>query len=146
MRSFSLATHVAALGHQVTLIASRSSPGLGLISESIDEVHQLQMPDLLPKRVRNGGLSSLDTFSRSLWVLMRRFDIIHGFDHRPAVLLPSLLGQRLRGATFISDWADLWGREGIAGGRQSFPGRFLGKLDHVVESDFRKRTHGGSDD
>jgi glycosyltransferase involved in cell wall biosynthesis len=133
MRSYGLGAGLAALGHDVTLLASRSRPGLTLRSTVLGDVQHVELPDLFPHRIRHGGLSPIDTFLRSIWILNQTFDIVHGFDHRPAVLLPALVGQRLKGMTFISDWADLWGLEGIASERKGMVGTLLGGFDHYIE-------------
>ena len=39
------------------------------------------MPDFVGKRVRNGGLGTLDTAFRCLYILKNRIDIIENFDH-----------------------------------------------------------------
>lgn len=142
MRALSLASHLAMQGHEVTLMASRSKAGFRSRVRMVHGVRQIEMPDLMPRRVRNGGLSPIDTILRSLWILNHRFDVVHGFDHRPAVLLPALIARRVRGATFVSDWADLWGRDGIAGQRGTIFGKLLGEFDHLIETKVRAWADG----
>ncbi len=142
MRSFSLARQLVPLGYEVTLVASRSTPGLSLRHSNEDGVQQIEMPDLLPRRVRHGGLSPMDILMRSTWLLSKRFDLIHAFDHRPAVILPALIGRRAKKALFVSDWADLWGSEGIASERSSNLGKLMGHLDDYVENRIRLRADG----
>ncbi|TFH37001.1 MAG: glycosyltransferase [Anaerolineales bacterium] len=138
VRSFSLARQLVRLGHKVTLIASRSTPGLGKRISSVDGVRQIEMPDLMPRRVRHGGLSPFDILFRCIWIfLSERFDVIHTFEHRPAVMLPALIGQRAKGAILVSDWADLWGHEGIAAERSSSLERILGQADDFFETRVR---------
>lgn len=138
MRSFSLARQLASFDHVVYLVASRSRPGVrGRVADR-DGVRLIEFPDLLPSRIRNGGLSPVDWLGRSLWCAARRFDVVHAFDHRPAVALPALVARR-RGAKLISDWADLWGRGGIAAERRGL-GRLVGLLDADLEPRFRRRA------
>jgi glycosyltransferase involved in cell wall biosynthesis len=106
-----------------------------------DGVRVLEMADVFPARVRNGGLSPLDTVGRLLWIATSAYDVIHTFDHRPAVSLPGLAGRR-RGALLVSDWADLWGSEGIAAERRGLGGRLLGALDGAWEARFRRHVDG----
>ena len=134
MRALSLASHLVTLGHEVTLVASRSTPGFHMRRSMIDGVAQIEMPDVMPRRMRHGGLSPLDVLLRSFWILFARYDLIHGFDHRPAVTLPAFLGKKVRGMTYVADWADLWGKEGIAAQRSSLLGKLLGKFDDEVEN------------
>jgi len=140
MRSASLAGALVELGHEVTLLASRREIGLRRIETLQEGVRILQMPDLLPGRVRHGGLSPIDLSARCCLVLQERFDLIHGFDHRPAVSLPALLGRRRWRVPYVADWADLWGRGGIADERSSLGGRLLGLLDHRAEGYVHRRA------
>jgi len=134
MRAFSLARQLALLGNDVTLIASRSNPGFTRHRSNLDGVHQMEMPDLMPKRVRHGGLSPIDLLFRSILTLSKPFDVIHCFEHRPAVMLPGLIGQRARRSLLVADWSDLWGWEGIAATRSGLLGRWLGGADDYFET------------
>lgn len=142
MRSFSLARGLAALGHQVTLLASRSSAGFSMRRSTADGVTIIEMPDVLPEKIRHGGLSPLDTLARILWVSRTGYDVIHAFDHRPAAFVPAWLGRALKGGLLVSDWADLWGREGIAGESGNALRRMLGLADGFFERAVRKRVDG----
>lgn len=132
MRAHSLAKPLVELGHNVTLLASRRSSGLTMVREVIDRVLVVQMADLLPARLRHGGLSPIDLAAR-LKYATQPYDIIHGFDHRPSVSLPALVARRRRRIPYVADWADLWGKDGIAAERRSIPGRLLGAADHYWE-------------
>jgi glycosyltransferase involved in cell wall biosynthesis len=83
-------------------------------------------------------LSPLDVLGR--FTSLPRVDLIHGFDHRPAVSLPSLWLRRRFGVPFVSDWADLWGKGGIAEERGSH--RLLGVFDHYWERNIRRWADG----
>ena len=132
MRAHSLAKPLVELGHVVTLLAGRRSRGLSVIREVIDRVDVVQAADLLPGRLRHGGLSPIDLAGR-LKYATQDYDIIHGFDHRPSVSLPALVMRRRRRIPYVADWADLWGKDGIAAERRSIPGRLLGLADHYWE-------------
>jgi glycosyltransferase involved in cell wall biosynthesis len=140
-RSWSLARGLAGRGVQVTLLASRRRPGWRRVEEVVGGVRVVQMADWLPERVRHGGLSPLDLAGRLDYVRSTRFDLIHGFDHRPAVSLPALHARRRWGTPYVADWADLWGAGGIAERRRSVTGRLIGRLDEYAES----RIHAAAD-
>lgn len=142
MRALSLARELAVLGHSVTLIASRSSPGLKINEHEIQDVIVIEMPDFLPRRIRHGGLSPLDTAARMIWTSQRHFDVVHAFDHRPAAFLPAWITHKRHAGLLISDWADLWGHQGIAGQPASFPRALLGKIDHHFEQKVRQMVDG----
>ena len=140
-RSFALARALAMRGHAVDLIASRALAGVVRRLKVDDGVRVLEMADVFPARVRNGGLSPQDIAGRLVWMATSAYDVIHAFDHRPAVSLPGLAGRR-RGALLVSDWADLWGSEGIAFERRGLGGRLVGALDGAWELRFRRHVDG----
>jgi glycosyltransferase involved in cell wall biosynthesis len=57
------------------------------------------------------------------------------------VAIPALAARRRWGIPYVADWADLWGREGIAGERHGAGGRILGLLDDRWET----RLHRAAD-
>jgi glycosyltransferase involved in cell wall biosynthesis len=66
------------------------------------------------------------------------FDVLHAFDHRPAVSIPSLLYRGRSRVPLVVDWADLWGVEGIAGRRSTALRHTLGRLDTWGERRFHQ--------
>ncbi|NJN44163.1 MAG: glycosyltransferase family 4 protein, partial [Anaerolineae bacterium] len=140
MRAFSLGRAMVDLGHDVTLMAGRSLPGLKKIESFKDGVKILQMSDVSPKIIRHGGLSLFDIVGRCRSILKSEFDIIHGFDHRLAVSIPSLMGKFRENIPFVSDWADLWGWEGIAAERNVIARWTLGLKDQYLERFVRKKA------
>jgi len=133
-RAWSIARGLAGRGVDVTLLASRRIPGPWPIESEVTGVRVIQMGDMFPIRVRHGGLSPMDVAGRLAFIRSRRYDLVHGMDHRPAVSIPALAARRRWGTPYIADWADLWGREGIAGERHGGAGRVLGLLDDRWES------------
>ena len=98
------------------------------------------MGDLFPSSFRKGGLSPIDFSGRLLHSFSRKYDLIHGFDHRPVVSLPAMVGQFRHGVPYVADWADLWGYEGIAGQRKFLYRILLGASDHYWELVTRKKA------
>jgi len=139
MRSFSLARELACFGQRVTLFAGRSEPGLRVRAKDQDGVQVVEQPDLFPRAFRHGGLSPMDVLWRTRRARSGRFDIVHAFDQRPAVCLPAFAA-RSRGGLFVSDWADLWGREGIGGQPASALRTLLGRLDGYLEQKVRREA------
>ncbi len=132
MRAASLARPLAAMGFDVSLIASRAQIGFGRIETDWHGVHVIQMPDLLPWRIRNAGLSPLDLLSRLAEVRGRPYDLMHIFDHRPAASFPVLI-RLIQDIPLVSDWADLWGHEGFSEHRHEFANAFLSLIDNRLE-------------
>ena len=142
MRSYSLGRELARLGHQVTLLASRTTPGLRGRATTREGVQVFEPADIFPRKLRNGGLSPQDLSGRLLWTIGRQFDVLHAFDHRPAAFLPAWFCRMRGGGILVSDWADLWGWDGIAGQPGSIARRILGRLDHFFELWVRRRVDG----
>jgi glycosyltransferase involved in cell wall biosynthesis len=132
-RSLALARHLVRLGHAVTLSASSARVRARLHVSEWQGVRVLEMPSAAPFRLRNMGLSPLDVLGRMRFASHERFDVIHGFDQRPCVAWPALSQRRCFGTPYLSDWADLWGRRGIAAER-AWPLRVtLGAFDGAWE-------------
>ncbi len=140
MRVYSLAKSLVHLGYQVTLLASRRFPGRKRIEEEVSGVRIIQMADWMPERVRHGGLSPIDVFGRLEHVSRVRYDLVHGFDHRPAVSIPALFARRRWHIPYVADWADLWGRGGIGDKRRGIVEKTLSYADHYCEQSVHRRA------
>jgi glycosyltransferase involved in cell wall biosynthesis len=141
-RAFQFSKCLARRGHRVTLVTVSPGNRLRFRSETLHGVHVLESPDLLVGRGRTGW-DPYDALRRLGRVLnAETFDLVHGFDCRPAVILPALALQRWRRIPFISDWADWWGRGGIIQER-SRPLRWvMGPVETFFEERFRPRADG----
>lgn len=140
-RAHSLARHLVKRDHKVTLFAGANARAAAR-RHIMDGVEVIEGFDPFAARGRESGLSPFELFNRFRGMRSLRWDLIHCFDHRPAVSLPGLILSRSRGTPCIFDWADLWGREGIAGERPFLPRTFLGTFDHVMENEVRRRADG----
>jgi len=143
MRAFSLGRVLFRHGHHVTLIAARRKAGWRSSETVRDGVKIVQAADVLPWRIRHGGLSPFDIVGRIAWMRSAEFDIVHAFDQRPAVSLPAFWSARARGIPLISDWADLWGLDGIGSTRPAWE-LPLAYFDHFTERIMRKRVWAGT--
>ncbi len=140
IRVHSLAKSLVHLGYKITLLASRRFPGMKRIEEEVSGVRIIQMADCMPERVRHGGLSPIDVFGRLEHVRRVRYDLVHGFDHRPAVSIPALFARRQWHIPYVADWADLWGRGGIGEERRGIVGKTLAHADHYWEQSVHRRA------
>lgn len=154
IRCFSLAKNLVKRGHRVTLMASNIKKRLVTVSRFEEGVLVIEFPCILPHRIRHDGTSIFQIISRCLHILTHRYDIIHGFGHRPAVIIPALLHRALYQKPYFADWADLWGRGGISiyrGLIKGAPVRIFDTLTEpwiyshvdgltVISSDLKKRA------
>jgi glycosyltransferase involved in cell wall biosynthesis len=132
-RALGLAAGLARRGHRVSLLASRRRPGSGLSLREVEGVTIVEQPDLAPRRLRHGGLSPFDLAARVSYLLRTAPEIVHGMDHRPAVSVPGWIWKRRARGRYVSDWADLWGPDGIARMRRWPVGAVLGRADGFGE-------------
>ena len=140
-RAHSLGRHLVERGHSVTLFAGASSRAAPR-SHLMNGVEVIEAFDPLPGRARESGLSPFDVISRIRSLGSRKCDVIHCFDHRPAVSIPGLWSSRRRRTPLVFDWADLWGHNGIATERRLFGRLSLGALDDVLERRVRHAVSG----
>ncbi len=139
MRATSLARPLVELGYDMTLIASRAEPGFTTRRSEWHGVHIIEMPDILPRRIRNAGLSPIDLASRLAHTWRGNYDLFHIFDHRPSASLPALWRLN-KNIPVVSDWADLWGVDGFAEQRHEFMNIFLKWLDYILEPYIHKKA------
>ncbi len=140
MRAFALARSLVTLGHEVTLIASPRNRLARKKRQVIDGVCVMQMTGILGERLRDGGLDPLDLAMRLVHIIGHGYDLVYGFDHRPVVSFPALLFRISGKGPYLADWADLWGRKGIADEREHLSGKLLGFFDHHWERFTRKHA------
>jgi glycosyltransferase involved in cell wall biosynthesis len=127
-------------GHTVTLVTTSRTARLRGRWREIDGVRVLEAPDLLfgPGRT---GWDAWNALRRVASLRGESYDLIHGFDCRPAVIGPALWLRRRTGARLVLDWADWWGRGGQI---QERSGRLMrglfGPVETWFEESFRTRA------
>jgi len=132
-RAHGLARGLTRRGHQVTLVGASRQAGLATKTTVLNGVEIVEPACLLPHRLRHAGLCPLDLLTRIRLVGSQDYDLVHGFEHRPTVLIPALLTANRQRTPYIHDWADLWGWQGIAGQRGLLSRFTLGALDAALE-------------
>ena len=135
-RAHSLARQLVKRGHEATVFTGAESRSESK-TKDIDGVRVIESFDPTPRRARESGLSPFDLLGRVVNLRKQRCDLIHCFDHRPAVSLPGLFFARTQRVPCIFDWADLWGFEGIASERGPISRWSLGLADHLLEGPVR---------
>jgi glycosyltransferase involved in cell wall biosynthesis len=142
-RALHLARNLADRGHRLTVLATSRDRRLrfGFRTDTRSDVSLVEAPDMLWQGLR-AGWDLWGTLRRILWVDGEKFDLIHGFESRPAVILPALYGQRRKGTRLVLDWCDWFGRGGSVEER---PNRLLRFLLRPVETLFEERFRQYSD-
>lgn len=139
-RTEGIARALAARGHEVTILCTAEADRLHL-REAVDAgVRFVTAPDLLWGRQRSGW-DAWSGLRRWAWLRRERFDLIHLFDTRPAVIHPTLAGLRHAPTPLVIDWADWWGRGGLITENRPRWYRFaLERFETHYEEHFRRRA------
>ena len=141
-RAFHFAKCLVRRGHAVTLVTVSAANRVQFRSETLHGVRIVESPDLLIGKGRTGW-DPYDVLRRILFLLRRdSFDLVHGFDGRPAVILPALALKKACAVPLVSDWADWWGRGGIIEERGMLVRWTLGPLETFFEEHFRPHADG----
>jgi glycosyltransferase involved in cell wall biosynthesis len=143
-RAFGFARELVRIGHRVTLLAIAPSARGSLQREKHEGVEIWYTPDLFWGRGRTGW-DPWDVFRRLLALRGRRWDIVHAWDSRPAVILPALYAaasSRAAGGRLVIDWCDWWGRGGTQVERAGTWMRAIGPVETFFEEGFRYRADG----
>ena len=139
LRAHALARHLVDRGNRVTLLSGPANWARRR-KAVLDGVTVLESFDLLPRRARESGFSPFDLIARTRRLSEDACDLIHCFDHRPAVSFPGLFFAHRRRVPCIFDWGDLWGREGIAGERGRLTRISVGLADDWLEEKVLRRA------
>jgi glycosyltransferase involved in cell wall biosynthesis len=133
IRAFCVAKALAAQGHEVSLVCASRGVALLPTIHRHGRLTIVESPDIAPRIVRHDGVGIMDLFFRLGFVVRSSYDFVHGFGHRPTVSLPSLFFRLIHRRSYVADWSDLWGKEGIAQYRHGALGRLVAALDTWLE-------------
>jgi glycosyltransferase involved in cell wall biosynthesis len=138
-RAYAIGRELAARGHRVTLISIHERARWRFEVTRHDGLTLVRSPDLMIGPARTGW-DPYDTLRRVGWLRGHRWDLIHAFDCRPAVILPALAARRFSPeAALVIDWADWWGRGGTIRERSGwFVRTVFGPIETFFEEAFRR--------
>jgi len=143
-RALHLGRILAGRGHEVTLVTTHRTSRFRAARSWVGGVEMIEAPDLLWGAARTGW-DAWNTVRRIGLIRGRAFDIVHGFDSRPAVILPALAVRRRTGGALVLDWADWWGRGGTIQERSGWLVRTaFGPIETWFEEAFRLRATGST--
>ncbi len=141
-RCSQLARALAERGHDLTLVTTSRTARWRGTWRLEGGVRVLEAPDLWWGPGRTGWEPS-NILRRVAALRGERFDLIHAFDCRPAVIVPALAVQRRTDASLFIDWADWWGRGGRIRERSGWLVRTaIGPVETWFEEAFRTRALG----
>jgi len=136
-RCYHFGRYLVRRGHDVTIYTIHPSNRSGLEEISLQGVRVVQFPDLLWGMGRSGW-DPWDTWNRLAALKKEKYDLVHAFDSRPAVIHPAMALKRL-GVPLVMDWADWWGRGGVIAERGNPLLRYgFGGIETWYEEHFRK--------
>lgn len=143
LRAHALAREMVTRGNEVTLVTTSPAARVRAECRSVDGVRVMESPDLLWGPARTGW-DPYNAVRRMKLLWGERFDLVHAFDSRPAVVIPALAAARA-GAALVMDWADWWGRGGTIDERSGwFVRTFFGPIETWFEESFRTRGAGAT--
>ncbi len=135
LRCLPLAKQLVGRGHEVTLLSCTDTPSWRWHERNEAGVNVLLTPRLGGIGAHDGGYAPVDILARVPYGL-RRWDLIHAFEHRPDVSIPAFLGY-LKGTPLISDWSDWWTRGGITTPRRRW--KWIDRSEAVLLEEGMKR-------
>lgn len=129
-------------GHEVTYIYPSFS-GRKIVKKETKNLTLVATPGIFSKRLRKGGFSFLDIITKIKYVIAEDYDVIHvSCGHRPAQLIPALVGKYYNRSIIVDEWWEWYGGNGIAKYRKGFIGKFIGLYDTIFEIFTKKFYHG----
>lgn len=141
-RATPFARELARRGHEVSLMCIANEGRVGMREYVEDGVRFLEAPDLFTGKLRSSW-DPWDAANRTACLLGRRFDLVHLFETRPAVIHPTQLYLMRHPAALVTDWSDWWGRGGlIEHQRPRWYRALFGGFETFYEERFRLGAHG----
>ncbi len=126
---------IAEKGNNVTFVfPSNCSLQLKRRPSNVKNLSIIATPGLLPKKFRTGGFSLLDIFYKCKLVYCGNYDVIHTTcGHRPAQLIPALIGKYLKKCIIIDEWWEWYGKGGYSEIRKGMIGKLIAAYDIFFE-------------
>lgn len=142
-RAYHLGRQLVARGHEVTLLTTSASNQYSFSETTISGLKIVETPDLWAGKLR--GYDLWNTYRRLNWLQGRNYDLVHGFESRPAVVYPARMAARQNHAPLILDWADWFGRGGSVEERQNpWIRSILRPIETYYENNFRTQVDGNT--
>jgi glycosyltransferase involved in cell wall biosynthesis len=133
------ALKIAERGHDVVFM-SPSNRNLNATKRIINKRFKtITTPGIFPDRLRTGGFSTLDAFFKTMIVLKNHFDVIQvTTGHRPAQLIPCMVGKYLQKSIIVDECWEWFGKGGFADKRKGIKGKIISLYDKYSELKFKR--------
>jgi glycosyltransferase involved in cell wall biosynthesis len=142
-RSFNLSRGLAKLGHNVTLLTTHNDFCFPHKTELRDGVKIVSFPTFGSEKVSKFGYSILSLLLRSIYIISKKFDILHADQHRPVSFLTCHIYKLFhRKSKVICDWQDVFGKGGIYNYKSKVWKKTLGPIDNWLEIYSIKKADG----
>lgn len=143
-RALNLARGLARRGHEITLMATPRHRRISFHTrEDVRKgVTLVESPDIVGGPLRTGW-DPYNVLRRVDWVRGHSFDLVHGFESRPTVVIPALYWKQRRQGKLVLDWCDWFGRGGSVEERLNPLVRtLLRPVETYFEEHFRSQADG----
>lgn len=120
--------------HDVTFISPAKDQRINPRITITGNLEKISTPGLFPVKFRVGGFSLLDALYKTVHVLKSSFDVIQVTNgHRPAQLLPCLVGKYLKKAVIVDERWEWLGKGGYADIKKGFVGKIVSLYDRFLD-------------
>lgn len=139
LRSYYLAKGLAANGHDVTFITNQNNTFIFPYKVEIrDGIKIVAFPSLLKSKYIIYGYTFLSTLLKILYVLFKKYDIVHSDLHRNTSLWPCLVHRFFYKSKLISEWWDFLGPSGQYDSKSKYWKKTIGPYDNYMEIKSKK--------
>jgi glycosyltransferase involved in cell wall biosynthesis len=135
-RIFPLAVGLAKNGNQVTILTTNPHFSIFINRVVIDKVDIIIFPEIIPSRISRLGFGFLSLILKVLYVLFRKYDIVHSDNgHRPMAGIPCRVQKKLFDTVYVAEWYDWYGKGGQYDNKKKLFKILLGRyeLKHEIK-------------
>lgn len=143
LRSYYLAKGLASKGHSVTFITNQNNTfKFPFDIEIRDKVKIVSFPSILKSKYNIYGYTLFSTILKILYVLFKKFDLVHSDLHRNTSLWPCLVHRFFYKSKLVSEWWDYLGPTGQYDSKSKYWKATIGPYDNYMELKSKKISDG----
>lgn len=142
-RSYNLSKGLAQRGNNVTLLTTQNDEFVfPFLKQQREGVTIVSFPSLFKINFRKFGYDLLPIFLKSIYVLLKNYDIVHSDIHRPTSLFPCIIHRLIHKSLLVSDWQDITGPTGLYDRKSKYWKLTIGPFDNWLELYSKKISDG----